>query len=117
MEASDLGHTQCDPQEIRFHHLQQSEGKQMTSTVDQDFYKFFKGHEYNETMLNVWRSATDWERLRCEKLVENSIRRNGNSVIKREILKAVLEKVRRGRVASGGAGGPLTEQLELPFDA
>jgi hypothetical protein len=34
----------------------------MTSTVDQDFYKFFKGHENNDTMLNVWRSATDWER-------------------------------------------------------
>lgn len=87
----------------------------MTNTVDQDFYKFFKGHEYNETMLNVWRSATDWERLRCEKLVENSIRYNGNTLIKREILTAVLAKIRKGRVASGEAGGLLTEQLELPF--
>jgi alpha-glucuronidase len=115
MEASDLRHTQCDPQEIRFHHLQQSEGKQMTDVVDQDFYKFFKGHEYNETMLNVWRSATDWERLRCEKLVENSLRRNTSSPSKRDVLTLLLQKVRKGRVASGGAGGPLTEQLELPF--
>jgi hypothetical protein len=87
--------------------------------VDQDFYKFFKGHEYNDTMLNVWRSATDWERLRCEKLVENSLRRNGNSVIKREILKAVLEKIRKGKppfIITGTDGGLLTEQLELPFD-
>lgn len=88
----------------------------MTSTVDQDFYKFFKGHEYNDTMLNVWRSATDWERLRCEKLVENSIRRNGDSLIKREMLKSVLVKIRKGRASTGEAGGPLTEQLELPFN-
>jgi hypothetical protein len=86
-----------------------------TNTVDQDFYKFFKGHEYNDTMLNVWRSATDWERLRCEKLVENSIRRNGDSIIKREMLKSVLEKIRKGKPPIGAAGGPLTEQLELPF--
>lgn len=88
----------------------------MTNTVDQDFYKFFKGHEYNDTMLNVWRSATDWERLRCEKLVENSIRRNGDSLIKREMLKSVLVKIRKGRTSTGEAGGPLTEQLELPFN-
>jgi hypothetical protein len=88
----------------------------MTNTVDQDFYKFFKGHEYNDTMLNVWRSATDWERLRCEKLVENSIRRNGSSPIKREMLKSVLEKIRKGKPSTGAAGGLLTEQLELPFD-
>jgi hypothetical protein len=47
--------------------------------------------------------------------VENSLRRNGNSVIKREILKAVLEKIRKGKPSTGTDGGPLTEQLELPF--
>jgi hypothetical protein len=48
--------------------------------------------------------------------VENSIRRNGDSIIKREILKSVLEKIRKGKPSTGAAGGLLTEQLELPFD-
>jgi hypothetical protein len=87
----------------------------MTDTVDEDFYKFFQGHEYNDAMRNVWRSATDWERLRCEKLVANALRRNMGSPSKRDVLTLLLQKVRKGRVASGGAGGPLTEQLELPF--
>lgn len=60
-------------------------------------------------------NAVQQERERCAKLVENLMRRNKNNVLWNEKLREVVRKIRNPR-STGRTGGPLTEQLELPFD-
>lgn len=55
------------------------------------------------------------ERERCAKLIENLMRRNTTSLLWQEKLREVLKKIRNPK-STGTSGGPLTEQLDLPFD-
>lgn len=60
-------------------------------------------------------TAVEQERERCAKIVERAIVRNRDSFIKVEVLKRIHLKIKKPR-SSGTNGGPLQEQLELPFD-
>lgn len=55
------------------------------------------------------------ERERCAKLVDNLIRRHKDNRLWRDKLKELAARIRNPK-STGAIGGPLTEQLELPFD-
>lgn len=59
-------------------------------------------------------NAIQQERERCAKLVENLMRRDDNQFLK-EKLRKLRNRILNPR-STGTSGGPLTEQLELPFD-
>ena len=59
-------------------------------------------------------NAVQQERERCAKLVINLMRRNKNNILWQEKLGDLLKKI-RNPPSTGANGGPLTEQLELPF--
>lgn len=54
------------------------------------------------------------ERERCAKIVERAIVRNRDNPTKVDLLKRIHQKIKYPK-STGNTGGPLTEQLELPF--
>lgn len=60
-------------------------------------------------------TPVEQERERCAKLIENLIRRNPTNQLWNDKLKELLRRVRNPK-STGPTGGPLTEQLDLPFD-
>ena len=56
------------------------------------------------------------ERARCAKLVRTLISRNETNQLWKDKLNGLLKRIENPPKSTGKRGGPLTEQLELPFD-